>query len=400
MALLGCALALILLAWRTPAGASAARAATLSGADQRMAAAIDADLRANARGHWFSGAVLVARRGVVLLQRGYGMADEDRSVPNMDTTEFPISALTGQFTAAAILQLQEQGKLHIQDRLCAYLAACPRAWAAITIQQLLNGSSGLHDYANDPNTAGLAAYPITQARLLTLIARFPLDAAPGTQCGFYNGSYPILGDVVSRVAGAPLATYIRRHFLEPLRLLHTGFETNAPRSPHQAIGYDTWQLPAAYTVDPSFVAAAADMYSTVDDLYRWQQALASGTVLPRSLVAAMVTPSCAYCQATRLCGTAPLGGSGEAGPIGAVPAWAARDDAPGPAGSGYPWDVGTKEQRRYWSLTGTLPGFVSFECTYPAQGVTVIILSNQHDAPLDLLDFELANRLFGARSQL
>jgi CubicO group peptidase (beta-lactamase class C family) len=395
----GCALALILLAWVLPSGALGARAATLRGADRRVAAAIDADLRANARGHWFNGAVLVARRGVVLLQRGYGMADEESAVPNTDTTEFPISALTGQFTAAAVLQLQGQGRLHLRDRLCAYLPACPSAWVAITIQQLLNGSSGLHDYANDPRTAGLQPYPITPARLVALIARAPLDAAPGTACGFYNGSYPVLGYVVSRVAGEPFAAYIRRHFLTPLHLLHTGFDAPSPRSPYQASGYNTWQLPAPDTVDPSFVAAAADMYSTVDDLYRWQQALAAGTVLPPALVATMVTPSCAYCQATRACARPPAGGKDQ-GPIGAESDWGALDDAAGPAGAGYPWDVGVQDHRRYWGLTGTLPGYVSYERAYPDQSVSVIILSNQHDAPLDLLTFELANRLFGERSQL
>jgi CubicO group peptidase (beta-lactamase class C family) len=395
----GCALALILLAWVLPPGASGAHAGALRGAVRHVAAALDADLRANAREHWFSGAVLVARRGVLLLQRGYGMADAERATPNTGTTEFPISALTGQFTAAAILQLHAQGKLHLRDHLCAYLPACPPTWAALTIQQLLNGSSGLHDYANDPRSAGLPASPITPAQLVALIARAPLDAAPGTACGFYNGSYPVLGYVVSRVAGEPFTTYIRRHFLGPLHLLHTGFEGDAPRSSRLASGYATWQLPAADTVDPSFVAAAADMYSTVDDLYRWQQALAAGTVLPPAQVAAMVTPSCAYCQAARVCGRPPAGGKDQ-GPIGAVSDWAALDDAAGPAGAGYPWDVGVQDHRRYWGLTGTLPGYVSYERAYPDQGVSVIILSNQHDAPLDLLTFEVANRLFGERSQL
>jgi CubicO group peptidase (beta-lactamase class C family) len=363
-----------------------------------VAAALDADLRANAREHWFSGAVLVARRGVLLLRRGYGTADADRAMPNTDATEFPISALTGQFTAAAILQLQEQDKLHLRDHLCAYISACPSNWAAITIQQLLNGSSGLHDYANDPRPAGLPASPITPAQLVALIARAPLDAAPGTECGFYNGSYPVLGYVVSRVAGEPFAAYIRRHFLEPLHLLHTGFDAPSPRSPDQAIGYNTWQLPAADTVDPSFVAAAADMYSTVDDLYRWQQALAAGTVLPPALVAAMVTASCAYCQAARVCARPPAGGKDQ-GQIGAVSAWAALDDSAGPAGAGYPWDIGVQDSRPYWGLTGTLPGYLSEERAYPDQGVTMISLSNQHDAPLDLLAFELAKRLFADRSQ-
>jgi CubicO group peptidase (beta-lactamase class C family) len=395
----GCALALVLLAGVVSPGAFGARAAALNGADRQVAAALDADLRANAREHWFSGAVLVARHGVLLFNRGYGMADADRASPNTDTTEFPISALTGQFTAAAVLQLQERGRLHLRDQLCAYLSACPRTWAAITIQQLLNGSSGLHDYANDPRMAGLAAYPITPARLVALIAHAPLDTAPGIACGFYNGSYPLLDEVVSRVAGEPFAAYIRRHFLEPLHLLHTGFDAPSPRSPDQASGYDTWQVPAAGTVDPSFVAAAADMYSTVDDLYRWQQALAAGTVLPAALVAAMVTPSCAYCQATRVCARPPAGGKDQ-GPIGAVSDWAALDDAAGPIGAGYPWDVGVQDHRRSWGLTGALPGYVSYERVYPDQGVTVIILSNQHDAPLDLLTFEVANRLFGERSQL
>ncbi|HWE60112.1 MAG TPA: serine hydrolase domain-containing protein, partial [Chloroflexota bacterium] len=377
-------------------GTPGAYAATVGTADRRLSAALDADFRTTAREHDFSGAVLVAQRGAVLLQRGYGMADWERGVPNTDDTEFRISALSGQFTAAAVLQLQEHGVLHIRDRLCLYLrGACPRAWAAITIQQLLNGSSGLHDYANDPRTANLLGSPITPAQLIALIGGFPLDATPGTQCGFYNGSYPVLGYLVSRVSGQPFATYIRRHFLAPLDLRHTGFDQDR-QSPNQAAtGYLTWQLRAAPDVDLSFVAAASGMYSTVADLYRWQQALEAGRVLAPAMVAAMVTPTCAYCQAAARCSAPPGQSASTSGPVGVVPGWAALDDSAGPGGAGYPWEIGIEDHRRYWGLTATLPGFVSFERSFPNQQVTVIMLGNQRDAALDLLSFELANRLFG-----
>ena len=97
-----------------------------------------------------SGAVLVARDGQIILSKGYGLADHDRKIPNTPQTRFPIGALTDQFTALAVLTLQEQGKLNVQDNICMYLSDCPDAWKPITIQHLLTHSSGLPDFINSP----------------------------------------------------------------------------------------------------------------------------------------------------------------------------------------------------------------------------------------------------------
>lgn len=114
------------------------------------AAGEDAYLSNLAAAGTFRGSVLLARDGAVLLSKGYGLADEAGQFPNTPQTRFRIGSITKQFTAMAILILQERGKLSVQDRLCSYISACPSDWQPITLQNLLTHTSGIPDYINSP----------------------------------------------------------------------------------------------------------------------------------------------------------------------------------------------------------------------------------------------------------
>ncbi len=133
-------------------------------ADTQMAAKLDEALSALAGEGKFSGAILVARDGQVLFSQGYGLANVDLQIPNTPAVKFHIGTITQQFTAMAILLLQQQGKLTVQDPVCKYVQDCPAAWAPITIHQLLIHTSGIPDVNNVPGIREFILHPETPSR--------------------------------------------------------------------------------------------------------------------------------------------------------------------------------------------------------------------------------------------
>ena len=154
--------------------------------------------------HGFSGSVLVARGDKVLLSKGYGLADADGGTANGPTTRFRIGSITKQFTGAAILLLQQQGRLTVRDPVCRYLATCPDAWNPITLHHLLTHTSGL------PNVTDLAQFqsargrPTTPAQQLDWVGDLPLEFPPGSTFRYSNTGYLALGLVIEKVSGNEL----------------------------------------------------------------------------------------------------------------------------------------------------------------------------------------------------
>jgi CubicO group peptidase (beta-lactamase class C family) len=218
-----------------------------------------------------------------LFSKGYGLADVAHHVPNTPQTQFRLAHVTKQFTALAILLLQERGKLHVGDHICQHLASCPAAWRPITIQQCLNQTSGLPD--DDP-TAETAT---TSAALLTAYSQQPLGFTPGSQFGFSDVGYVALSVIIAKVSGEPFAMFMQKNIFDPLQMRDTGFDYPHLRLPHRAIGYTT---PGVVAGDPAlaFANGAYGMYTTSEDLYRWDEALNTPRLLVKASWAAMFTP--------------------------------------------------------------------------------------------------------------
>jgi CubicO group peptidase (beta-lactamase class C family) len=147
----------------------------------------------------FSGTVLIAQNGKVLLDKGYGWADRDQRLLNHPATRFRIAGVTKQFTAMAILLLQEQGKLRVQDLICLYVTDCPASWKTITIQHLLTHTSGIAEYS----TTLPSQQAVSPAQLITTFESTPLDFPPGTRFRYSNSGYVILGSVIEKLTGVP-----------------------------------------------------------------------------------------------------------------------------------------------------------------------------------------------------
>ncbi len=336
-----------------PAPAAAAQLGPLSPPGQTL----DNYLNDIVNAGWFQGAVLVAHNGNVIISKGYGMADAAHGTPNSAQTRFRLASVTKQFTAAAIMILQAHGKLNAQDAICAHLPDCPDAWRDITIQHLLTHTSGL------PNYTDFASYEPSQMQPATpdqLIARFrnePLLYVPGTTYSYENSDYVLLGRIIEQVAGQSYADFLHDTIFAPLQMRNTGVETGLGSGPGYAVGYSSVGA-LAPPLDTSTLFAAGAIYSTVEDLYRWDQALYTDVLLPAALRSQMFTPFL-------------------------------RDYALG-------WEVDRPGDRLRISHPGMIDGFATYIARYPDDHVTVIVLGNLDSADAAGIGDYLASLVFGS----
>ncbi|HEU5100707.1 MAG TPA: serine hydrolase domain-containing protein [Roseiflexaceae bacterium] len=306
---------------------------------------------------WFQGAILVARGGQVIISKGYGMADAEHGTPNTAQTRFRLASVTKQFTAAAVVILQARGQLNVQDSICTYLPNCPNAWREITVLHLLTHTSGL------PNYTDFASYEPSQMQPTTpdeLIARFrdlPLVYTPGTTYSYENSDYVLLGRIVEQVSGQAYADFLRDAIFAPLQMNDSGVDAGLGIGPGYAVGYGGFNEKAP-ALDASTLFSAGAAYSTVEDLYRWDQALYSDAIVPAALRAQMFTPFLS-------------------------------DYAFG-------WKVDRLGDRLRLSHPGLIDGFATYFARYPDDHVTVIVLGNMDAANTSGIGDYLASLVFGS----
>jgi CubicO group peptidase (beta-lactamase class C family) len=231
----------------------------------------------------FMGSVLVAQQGKVLFSKSYGWADLEWNVPNSPTTRFPIASVTKQFTTAAILLLEERGKLKTDDLVKKYLPDAPASWDKITIYNLLTMTSGIADH-------GAEYEPSKPDRLI--FADKPLDFQPGEKWDYKNTNYLVLGYLLEKVSGQSYADFLQENIFSPLGMNDSGLDSNVAIVPHRASGY----LPGADGIEnaerPNISGAlsAGGLYSTTEDMLRWENGLFGGKLLTPASLRKMTTP--------------------------------------------------------------------------------------------------------------
>lgn len=312
------------------------------------AAQIDAYLSHLAATGALTGSVLVAHNGNVF-SKGYGPADKDAHILNMVQTMFRIGSVTKQFTAMAILILQERGKLHVQDALCTYIANCPQDWRPITLYDLLIHTSGIPDYTNFADFVATWNQPTTPAQLIARFKDSPLDFSPGKKWSYSNSGYILLGYIIERVSGESYIAFLQQNIFTPLNMKHTGYDDSQPHLPTHATGYyANYVRPEFY--DMSVFDAAGALYSNVEDLYTWDQALARHTLVSQQSLDAMFAPH-----------------------IPCPPHGCALSTD---LGYGYAWFIAQEPEGRLIYHLGRIDGYLSFNGFYPARKITVVVLSN------------------------
>ena len=225
--------------------------------------------------------ILVMEDGLPVVRRNYGLADLERKVKTTAITNYRLASMTKQFTAAAILLLMEQGKLDLDDPLQKWLPSLPGATRPITLRHLLMHTSGLIDYEDViPEGTTQQVHDADVLKLLETQDR--LNFAPGTQYRYSNSGYSLLSLVVAKASGQDFATFRRDRIFQPLRMSRSvAYEEGVSTVAMRAYGYSF--LDGAWKrTDQSLTSAVlgdGGIYSSIDDLARWDKALTEGQLL-------------------------------------------------------------------------------------------------------------------------
>ncbi|HEX9919695.1 MAG TPA: serine hydrolase, partial [Pyrinomonadaceae bacterium] len=238
--------------------------------------------RANKIGQ-FNGAALVAENGKVIYKKGVGLANMEWNVPNDADTKFRLASVTKQFTAALILQLVEQGKLKLDGKLSEYLPDYRKdVGDRVTIHHLLTHTSGIPSYTSLPKFMEDASRnPYAVAEFVKKYASGDLEFEPGAKFRYNNSGYFLLGAIIEKLHGKPYEQVIKENIFEPLGMKNSGYDHHGTLLSKRASGYR--KTPAGYInapyLDMSIPYAAGSLYSTVEDLYLWDQALYTDKVV-------------------------------------------------------------------------------------------------------------------------
>jgi D-alanyl-D-alanine carboxypeptidase len=229
----------------------------------------------------FSGVILVAHGNKVLLREAEGFADRTRSIRNLVNTHFPLESITKQFTAAAILLLVEKGKISLDDPIRKYYAPLPPAWTNITLKQLLTHSAGIVD-----GRGGFDNYREFIDRSMAVPLAFP----PGTNMLYSNIGYGLLAAVIERVTGKSYGAFIKARIFTPLHMISSGYgalPANSANGYIHNVDDPVWHEGAGAHMEA--MAGFGGLYTTVDDMLIWVNALNGNTLLSPSSRAAMFT---------------------------------------------------------------------------------------------------------------
>ncbi|HEX6050305.1 MAG TPA: serine hydrolase domain-containing protein [Gemmatimonadaceae bacterium] len=238
--------------------------------------------------HGFSGAIVVAHRGEVVLSKGYGLADRDRQIPITSTTPFFVGSLAKQFTAAAILRLTADGKLALDDSLGRFFRDAPAETHAITIRQLLSHTAGLPYLP----TSGLFGRATRDSVMREMLAE-PVSFRPGTRWEYSTPGYILLAGVIERASGTTYEQYLRSLFARA-GLNETGFVGERARwSAFPVRSYSDGSAETSLADIPALprFVGAGSIITTAADLHRWYAALLRGDVLPRSARDTLFAPA-------------------------------------------------------------------------------------------------------------
>jgi len=297
-------------------------------------------------------AVLVAKAGKILYQKGFGFASLEHHILITPETKFRIGSITKQFTAAAILKLQEDGLLSVDDPLSKFISDYPRG-DEVTIHHLLTHISGIHSYTSKTGFFETVTVEVKPEDLIDSFKNDDFDFDPGEKWLYNNSGYFLLGYIVEKVSGKSYGDYMKEQFFDPLEMKDTGVHHWSLILEHEATGYsyEGGKLKKALDWDMSRAGGAGALYSTVGDLYRWNEAIFNGRVLGESSLEAAFTP-------VKL-----------------------NDGSEAASKYGYGWMMSEPRGMKEIAHGGGLHGFSTALARYPKQNFTVVVLTNSQPPP-------------------
>lgn len=313
----------------------------------------------------FNGAVLVAKGGTVLLDKGYGYRNVADKIPNDAGSIFQLGSITKQFTTTVMLLLQQEGKLNVKDKLSKYFPQFPKA-DSITIEQLMLHISGIYNYTNDKIfMATEVSKPSNREKMMTLFKDKPFDFSPGKGWNYSNSGYSMLGYIIEKAAKMPYELAVRKYIFTPLGMTHSGFDFTHLKSPEKTTGYfkiEGRNAIVAPIVDSSVSYSAGAIYSTVGDLYKWHQALEQYTVLSKAEQEKAYTP--------------------------------VKNNY------GYGWVIDSVDGKRRVGHGGGIHGYITNFVRIPEDDICIVLLSNASDKSLEEMTDKIIKQLYNKPYEL
>lgn len=242
----------------------------------------------------FNGTALVAEKGKILLQKGYGYKSFSNNSLNNSNSIYEIGSLTKPFTAAIIVKLQEEGELSIHDKLNKYFPSLKNG-EKITIENLLTHTSGLKNYTDiiGPEDSAIITNPVPKERILDIFQNKPLEFKPGTKFSYCNSGYFLLGMIIEKVTGTKYEQVVRNRIFDPLNMKNSGFDFKNLKDTAKTQGYSVlnkYNKIESISVDSTVYYSAGAMYSTTGDLYNWAKAIAEKKLLTEDSWKQIFTP--------------------------------------------------------------------------------------------------------------
>jgi CubicO group peptidase (beta-lactamase class C family) len=331
-----------------------------TGQSARLEAKVDAYIKPYLEIKGFSGAVLVASKGRILLRKGYGLANYELGVANTPQTRFHLASISKSFTAASIMILAERGLLSTSDPLNKFIPDYPEG-DKITIHHLLVHTSGIPNVNNFPDYDAKSKFPQTPASIVEMFKNKPLIMRPGERYSYSNSNYNLLAFIIEKVSGKSYGEFLKESIFDPLGMNDTGHDGKASALiGNRASGYapvGAADLENAPYLDWTIKTGNGSLYSTVDDLYKWDRALHTEKILKRSTLD--------------------------------------RVFASHVEGVGYGWFVGRRLNRRVIRMSGRSPGFQCEIHRYVDDDTCVIVLSNNYSGAASFMITDLAAMVFG-----
>ncbi|MFT4204462.1 MAG: serine hydrolase domain-containing protein [Chitinophagaceae bacterium] len=326
-------------------------------AQKNYALLLDNYMQTQSKTNEFTGSVLVAKHGKIIYKKAFGMADKEWKIPNKLNSKFEIGSLTKQFTAVCILQLAERGKLNLTDKLNKYFPDFPKA-DSVTIQMLLNHTSGIKDFLSISGFWRTTALPLAKDSVLAIIQKQPYDFSPGSKWNYSNSNYFILGCIIDKVSGKSYSDYVTENVIHKAGLKNTLVNRWDSVLLYRVKGYSKaiggWKNANYTSMEIPFSAGA--IVSTAEDLYLWENALFSNRLISVSSFTKMTTPYKEH--------------------------------------YGYGLYIDTFQHHFRISHGGNIFGFSSSLSCFSKEDIVIVVLSNEENTDAEKISNELSSILF------
>jgi CubicO group peptidase (beta-lactamase class C family) len=310
--------------------------------------------------------ILVAKKGEIVYKKAFGNANMELNMSIRPDMVFNLASVTKQFTAIAILQLVEQGKISLTDSLQKYIPDYPSKSYTITVENLLTHTSGIRDYMQiDYANVYMERWDFKPKQLIDSFKNYALEFEPGTKFSYSNSGYYLLGYIIQIVSGQSYQSYIQDHLLKPIGLAHTYFDSSSIIIPNRVNGYrkeedvfknvDYWS--------PTIEYAAGGLISNVDDLFKWHKGLYSYQILKKETLQKAFVP------------------------------YQLKDGTE--TGYGYGWFIKTSNGIKSIEHEGGIPGFKSNVIYFPAEDIFIATLYNCGTVPIDELTNTISSMSLG-----